>query len=130
MTPLGAAVAGRHRCVAELLLLNQADPNVASGAELRSPLHHAVATGEMHIAGVLLRYKADHGCRDGAGADPLEVALSLEAGFEQTALVTLLQMARFRAEEGNNGDDWVRNVSSKYARFLRLLTHSARCFVR
>jgi ankyrin len=81
-TPLQAAVAARHKAVAELLMDKGAVVNARfpTGAV---PLHLAAMLGDGEMIRLLLARGADRGAKDNAGRTPLQVAT--DAGNREAA---------------------------------------------
>jgi ankyrin repeat protein len=70
LTPLVAALAGKHFQTAEFLRLSGADPN-AQGYVGNTPLHSAACYGDMEMVQVLLNLMADVNIRNNSGMSPL-----------------------------------------------------------
>jgi len=70
VTPLIAALAGRHFQAAKFLHDNDAHPNVR-GYNEATPLHSAALYGDLEMVQVLLEYKADVNARHVYGETPL-----------------------------------------------------------
>ena len=70
VTPLVAALAGRHFQTAEFLRLSGADPNVQCFEE-DTPLHSAACHGDVEIVQVLLNLEADVNIRNKHNRTPL-----------------------------------------------------------
>jgi hypothetical protein len=70
VTPLVAALAGKHFPTAEILRDKGAHPNVR-GHRSKTPLHSAVYYGDLQMIQVLLEYKADVDARDDYRKTPL-----------------------------------------------------------
>lgn len=85
-TPLHAALAGRRREVARLLIQRGADVTAVDSAGL-TPLHHAAAGGNVEIVSMLLDRGARVDARDEQGQTPLDYAL--RGGHEE--VVALLR---------------------------------------
>ena len=64
VTPLFAAMAGRHFQTVELLRYNGADVNVRHRDDGKTPLHSAAWHGDLEVVRVLLDYKVDVRARD------------------------------------------------------------------
>ena len=67
MTPLVAALAGKHFQAAQLLRLKGADLNATGNA----PLHSAACYGDVEMVQVLLDLEADVNIRNNGGMSPL-----------------------------------------------------------
>jgi ankyrin repeat protein len=76
MTPLVAALAGRHFKTAQLLYDHGADPNVRCYDE-GTPLHAAVQSGDSEIVQRLIEYNADVNAQNRIGWTPLHIASRL-----------------------------------------------------
>ena len=76
MTPLVAALAGRHLRTAQLLYDYGADPNVQC-YDGGSPLHAAVQSGHLEIVQKLIKYKANINAQNRIGWTPLYIASRL-----------------------------------------------------
>ena len=74
VSPLVAALAGKHFQTARILRDNGADPDVR-GLANRTPLHSAVYSGDVQTVRVLLEYKADVNARSISGESPLHFLL-------------------------------------------------------
>lgn len=86
-TPLGLAAFFGHKEIVASLLRWSADPNLASNNDLRAaPLHSAVASRQVEIAGLLLAHGADVNARYQNGYTALHAA----AENGQAAMVQLL----------------------------------------
>jgi hypothetical protein len=70
VTPLVAALAGRHFRTAELLRLSGADPNVQC-YERNTPLHSVAYYGDVEMVRVLLNLEADVNIGNNVGMSPL-----------------------------------------------------------
>jgi Ankyrin repeats (many copies) len=73
VTPLVAALVGKHFQTAELLRLSGADPNVQCLFG-NTPLHSAACYGDVEIVRVLLDLEADVNIRNNRGKSPLDLA--------------------------------------------------------
>jgi hypothetical protein len=73
VTPLVAALAGKHFQTAELLRLNGADPNVQCLFG-NTPLHSAACYGDVEMVQVLVNLEADVNIRNNRGRSPLDCA--------------------------------------------------------
>jgi len=72
VTPLVAALAGKHFKVAELLLRHGAGTTVnVRGNEKRNPLHSAAYYGQVDVVRLLLKHNADVTSQDDSGRTPL-----------------------------------------------------------
>ncbi len=87
-TALHAALAGRHRDVAELLLGHRADPNARQQGGFTA-LHSAAQHGDVAMIELLL----GHGAEPGLAADDGRTALSLAMAGGHTAATELLRRA-------------------------------------
>ena len=76
VTPLVAALAGRHFETAQLLHNHGADPNVRC-YDGNTPLHAAVQSGHLKIVRKLIRYDADVNAQNLIGWTPLHIASRL-----------------------------------------------------
>jgi hypothetical protein len=76
MTPLVAALAGRHFKTAQLLYDHGADPNVRCFDE-GTPLHAAVQSGHSEMVQKLIEYNADVNAQNRIGWTPLHIASRL-----------------------------------------------------
>ena len=76
VTPLVAALAGRHVRIAQLLRNHGADPNVRCYDE-RTPLHAAVQSGQLKMVWKLIKYNADVNAQNRIGWTPLHIASRL-----------------------------------------------------
>ena len=76
VTPLVAALAGRHFETAQLLRNHGADPNVRCYDE-RTPLHAAVQSGHLEMIRKLIEHSADINALNVVGWTPLHIASQL-----------------------------------------------------
>ena len=76
VTPLVAALAGRHFNIAQLLRNHGADPNVRC-YDGRTPLHAAVQSGNLEMVQKLIEYNADVNAQNRIGWTPLHIASRL-----------------------------------------------------
>ena len=100
VTPVVAALAGRHFQTAKLLRQNGADANVL-GNYGKTPLHSTVSYGDLEMIQVLLDYKADVNARDLSSWTPMHY---LSQGFLHPAWLRdapqLSDAARLLLERG------------------------------
>jgi ankyrin repeat protein len=87
VTPLVAALAGRHFQTAELLRHNGADVDVR-GMMRETPLHSAAWSGDFEMARVLLNHKADVNVRNDAGWTPIHL---VSEGFQNSVIPNICQ---------------------------------------
>jgi ankyrin repeat protein len=76
VTPLVAALAGRHFDTAQLLCIHGADPNVRC-YDGKTPLHAAVQSGDLEVVQKLIEYNADINARNVVGWTTLHIASHL-----------------------------------------------------
>ena len=89
LTPLVAALAGKHFQTAELLCLGGADPNVQC-YDGNTPLHSAACNGYVEMVQVLLNLEADVNIRNSEeGRSPLNY-ISAHSGGDTRNIVRLL----------------------------------------
>ena len=96
VTPLVAALAGRHFRTAKILHDNGANPNVRAHGG-RSPLHSAAYYGKFEVVQELLKFKADVNAREVHGNTPLGY-VSQGSSFTDTALLS--NVARLLLKHG------------------------------
>jgi ankyrin repeat protein len=102
VTPLLAALAGKHFQTADLLRHNGADPHFR-GREMRTPLHSAACYGNLEVVQKLIEYGADISAEDLDGCTPLHLASeghSPKNGFIVRLLLDLGADVNARAKNG------------------------------
>ena len=120
VTPLIAALAGRHFQTAKLLRDKGAHPNVERN---NTPLHSAAFYGDVEMVQVLLKYEADVNAQDFAGLTPLYYALEgFYFGATTNIALSLSKVARLLLEHGadvntrNNHHDIPLHFAAKFGR--------------
>jgi hypothetical protein len=98
VTPLFAALAGRHFQIAELLYHNGAHVDVR-GEHGRTPLDSAAWYGDLQTVQVLLEYKADANSRDDFGWTPI-ITVSKGSDFKATRHNIPQDVVRLLLEHG------------------------------
>jgi ankyrin repeat protein len=98
VTPLVAALSGKHFQTARILHNNGAHPNVR-GHENTTPLHAAAYQEDLQMVQVLLEYMADLNSRTNYGETPLHF-LSNEFGTNSSSLSQLHNISRSLLEQG------------------------------
>jgi ankyrin repeat protein len=105
VTPLVAALAGRHFRTAELLHLSGADPNVQC-YERNTPLHSAACHVDVEMVQVLLNLEADVNIRNNASSSPLKYTLENPSSPDKVPnyLKSLANIARLLLDRGADID--------------------------
>ena len=99
MSPLVAALAGRHFPTAKLLHNNDAHPNVR-GHRRMTPLYSAAFFGDVEMVQVLLKYKADVNAWHADGRTPLHFASRGTHSIIPNIDLSLSKVARLILEHG------------------------------
>jgi Ankyrin repeats (many copies) len=111
LTPLIAALAGRHFQTAELLRHNGADADVR-GKRGNTPLNSAAWYGDLEMVRVLLNYNADVNTRSNDDWTPVH---SVSEGYQGAVIPNVYQslddVARLLLEHGADVDPQISNVS-------------------
>ena len=97
LTPLVAALGGRHFQTAKFLFDNGADLNV-TGSSRYTPLHSAVFLGDSEIVQALLKYKSEVNARNRYDDTPLHLAS--EGNHTSADPLSLSNVARLLLEHG------------------------------
>ena len=120
VTPLIAALAGRHFQTAKLLRDKGAHPNVERN---NTPLHSAAFYGDVEMVQVLLKYEADVNAQAFAGRTPLDYASEgFYFGATTNIALSLSKVARLLLEHGadvnarSNHHDIPLHFAAKYGR--------------
>jgi hypothetical protein len=101
LTPLVAALAGKHFQTVELLHLNGAGPNVQSLFE-NTPLHSAACYGDVEMVQVLLNLEAHVNIRNSSGRTPLNLIPIGPSGTDEVPdyPLSLANVARLLLDHG------------------------------
>ena len=100
VTPLIAALAGRHFQTAKLLRDKGAHPNIGHKGD-NTPLHSAAFYGDLEMVQVLLKYKADVNAQNSGGRTPLDSASEgFYFGATTNIALSLSKVARLLLEHG------------------------------
>ena len=109
VTPLIAALAGKHFQIAKILRDNGAGPPNIRGYSDMSPLHSAAYYGDLQMVQVLLDYKADIDAQDDTGETPLHGLSWNRGGGRQIS--QLHKVSRLLLEHGANVNARSHNLS-------------------
>jgi ankyrin repeat protein len=112
LTPLVAALEGKHLQTAELLRLNGADPNV-QGNDGNTPLHCAACYGDVEMVQVLLNLEADVNIRNNNSRTPLNYISIGPAGYGEVpnyrqSLANVARLLLDRGADVNARNGWGR----------------------
>jgi hypothetical protein len=101
VTPLVAALSGKHFQTAELLRLSGADPNV-QGYKGNAPLHSAACFGNVEMVQVLLNLGADVNIRNNDSRTPLNYIPEGPSGYSEAPNYpqSLANVARLLLDRG------------------------------
>jgi ankyrin repeat protein len=135
VTPMVAALAGRHFQTAKLLHHNGAHVNVL-GNDGRTPLHSAASHGDLEMVQVLLDYKLDANAKDEDNRTPIHDVASPHFLQNQVPDISVLwaDVARLLLERGadpnaqSNDSFTPLHLAAKYGRVEvahELLKHGA-----
>ena len=112
MTPVVAALAGRHFELARLLHRKGSSVNVR-GIDKQSPLHSAAFYGDLEVFKALLEYKADIEARDDRRRTPLHAA-SQDGHRDDPGVVRLLLKHGADSDARKNVEETPLHVASQY----------------
>ncbi|KAN0118768.1 Ankyrin repeat-containing domain protein [Russula decolorans] len=101
LTPLVAALAGKHFQTAELLRLSDADPNIQCYRG-NTPLHSAACYGDVEMVQVLLNLEADINARNEHGEIQLDCTPAGPDPLYTTTYMRRLEVMRVLLERGAN----------------------------
>ena len=127
VTPLVAALAGKHFQTAESFRLGGADPNVQC-FEGNTPLHSAVRYGDVEVVQVLLNLEADVNIRDEYSRSPLNHISGYSSGSSEVpnyhqSLANIARLLLDRGADINARDDqgWTPLCAATYEKRIEVI---------